>query len=63
MAAAAKMLLAMALGVAVSSRFGHFWVWAMFVALARPVVWIPPFGAGSCPSDHRAPANAGRIAA
>ena len=45
----AKMLLVMALGVAVSARFGRFWFWAMFVAMALPVVvihvwWLPRKG-------------------
>jgi hypothetical protein len=44
-----KMLLAMALGVAVSSRFGRFWFWATWIVLALPVVvihlwWLPRQG-------------------
>jgi len=45
----AKMLLVMGLGVAVSAEFGRFWFWAMFVAMALPVVvihvwWLPRKG-------------------
>lgn len=45
----AKMALVMALGVAVSSRFGRFWFWTMFVVMALPVLvihlwWLPRKG-------------------
>jgi uncharacterized membrane protein YfcA len=36
----AKLGLVMALGAAVSARFGRFWFWAMLVLMALPVVYI-----------------------